>query len=110
MQRYSMTSSLPAIRLFPPHETDKAGVMSLLPAKAVVEIRGQSELGDGMIEVTWHCQRSAVLQRHLLMRATLVDSKRLVSETDPDVYSRHGILFRFFRCRRDTLFESCRHL
>jgi hypothetical protein len=75
MQRYSVTSSLPAIRLFPPHETDKAGVMSLLPAKAVVETRGQSDLGTGMIEVTWHCQRYAVFQRHLLMRATLVRLK-----------------------------------
>ena len=49
--------------------------MSLLPAKAVVEIRGQSDLGTGMIEVTWHCQRYAVFQRHLLMRATLVRLK-----------------------------------
>ena len=75
MQRYSVTSSLPAIRLFQSHETDKAGVMTLLPAKAVVEMRGPSDLGTGMVEVTWHCQRYAVFQRHLATRATLVRLK-----------------------------------
>jgi hypothetical protein len=69
MQRYSVTCSLPAIRLFQSHET---GVMTLLPAKAVVEIRGPSDLGTGMVEVKWHCQRYAVFQRHLAIRATLV--------------------------------------
>jgi hypothetical protein len=72
MQRYSVTSSLPAIRLFQSQETDKAGVMTLLPAKAVVEIRGPCDLGTGMVEVKWHCQRYAVFQRHLAIRATLV--------------------------------------
>jgi hypothetical protein len=75
MQRYSVTSSLPAIRLFPSHETDKTGVMTLLPAKAVVEIRGPSDIGTGMVEVTWHCQRYAVFQRYLATRASLVRLK-----------------------------------
>lgn len=46
--------------------------MDLLPAKAVVELRGPSELGSGMVDVTWHCQRFAVFQRDLSIRSRLV--------------------------------------
>jgi hypothetical protein len=72
MQRYSITTPLPAIRLFQSDRTEKAGVMALLPAKAVVEMRGPSELGIGMVEVTWQCHRFAVFLRDLATRATLV--------------------------------------
>jgi len=75
MQRYSITTPLAAIRLFQLDRTEKAGAMALLPAKAVVEMRGSSDLGAGMVEVTWHCQRFAVFQRDLLTRATLVRLK-----------------------------------
>jgi len=75
MQRYSINTPLPAIRLFQSDSTEKAWVMTLFPAKAVVEVRGPSQLGIGMVEVTWHCQRYAVFQRDLLMRATLVRLK-----------------------------------
>jgi hypothetical protein len=72
MQRYSITTPLPAIRLFQSDRTEKAGVMALLPAKAVVEMRGPSEHGIGMVEVTWHCQRFAVFERDLKVRGCLV--------------------------------------
>ena len=72
MQRYSITTPLPAIRLFQSDRTEKAGVMALLPAKAVVEVRGPSDLGAGMVEVTWHCQRFAVFERDLAIRGALV--------------------------------------
>ena len=75
MQRYSITTPLPAIRLFQSDGTENAGVMSSLPAKAVVEVRGPSDLGTGMVEITWHCQRYAVFQRHLATRATLIRLK-----------------------------------
>jgi len=79
MQRYTITSPLPATRLFQSHRTGKAGEMALLPAKAVVEIRGPSGVGTDMVEVTWQHQRFAVFERDLVIRATLVqiDSWRL---------------------------------
>jgi hypothetical protein len=72
MQRYSITTPLPAIRLFQSHRTGKAGEMALLPEKAIVEIRGPSDVGTGMVEVAWQHQRFAVFQRDLVIRATLV--------------------------------------
>ena len=72
MQRYSINTPLPAIRLFQSHESEKAGVMTLLPAKAVVEMRGPSDLGAGMVEVTWQCHRFAVFQRDLATRGAVV--------------------------------------
>jgi hypothetical protein len=60
MQRYSITTPLIAVRLFRSHETEKAGVMTALPPKAVVEIHGPSDVGDGMIAVAWEHQRFAV--------------------------------------------------
>jgi hypothetical protein len=72
MQRYSVNTPLVAILLCRSGEMDKAGVMALLPAKAVVEIRGPSDLGAGMVEVSWHCQRYAVFELDLETRATLV--------------------------------------
>ena len=61
-----------AVRLFPLDRTEKAGVMALLPAKAVVEMLGSSELGIGMVEVAWKDQRFAVFERDLKVRGSLV--------------------------------------
>ena len=72
MQRYSVTLPLIAVRLFRPHETERAGVMSSLPADAIVEMRGPSDLSEGMVEVSWEHQRYAVFQRDLATRASLV--------------------------------------
>ena len=72
MQRYSINMPLVAVRLFQSHETEKAGVMTTLPPKAVVEIHGPSDLGDGMVEVTWEHQRFAVFERDLKVRGGLV--------------------------------------
>jgi hypothetical protein len=72
MQRYSVTSPLVAVRLFRSHETERAGVISSLPADAIVEMRGPSDLSDGMVEVAWEHQRYAVFQRDLATRATPV--------------------------------------
>ena len=80
MQRYSITTPLPAIR-FRSDRTEKTGVMALLPAKAIVEMRGPSDLGTGMVEVTWHCQRFAVFQRDLVTRGALVRLQAVGGET-----------------------------
>jgi len=72
MQRYSIATPLIAVRLFRSHEMEKAGVMTTLPPKAVVEIHGPSDLGDGMVEVVWVHQRYAVFERDLITRATPV--------------------------------------
>ena len=72
MRRYSITTPLPAIRLFQSATTEKAGVMTLIPAKAVVEIRGSCNLGTGMVEVTWQCHRFAVFERDLKTRGAVV--------------------------------------
>jgi hypothetical protein len=72
MQRYSVTSPLVAVRLFRSHEIERAGVMSSLPADAIVEMRGPSDLSHGMVEVAWEHQRYAVFERDLATRATLV--------------------------------------
>jgi hypothetical protein len=72
MQRYSINTPLVAIRLCPSSESDKAGVMTSLPSKAIVETLGPSNLGKAMVEVSWERQRYAVFQRDLATRATLV--------------------------------------
>ena len=72
MQRYTISTPLVAVRLFRSQETEKAGVMISLPADALVEIHGPSDLGTGMIEVAWEHQRYAVFERDLMTRATLV--------------------------------------
>ena len=72
MQRYSITTPLIAVRLFRSHETEKGGVMTTLPAKAVVEVHSPSDVGDGMIEVAWEHQRFAVFERDLKVRGSLV--------------------------------------
>jgi hypothetical protein len=72
MQRYSIHAPLIAVRLFRSHETEKAGVMTSLPANAVVEVHGPSDLGDAMVEVTWEHQRFAVFERDLKVRGSLV--------------------------------------
>jgi hypothetical protein len=72
MQRYNINEPLPAIRLFQSDRTEKAGVIVLVPAKAVVEIRGPSDLGTGMVEVSWEHHRYAVFERDLKVRGSLV--------------------------------------
>ena len=74
MQRYSITSPLVAIRLCPSSDVDKEGVMTSLPSDAVVEARGPSRLGTGMIEVTWQHQRYAVFELDLTTRAILEEA------------------------------------
>jgi len=74
MQRYTISSPLVAVRLCRSNEAEKTGVMTSIPADAVVEIYGPSDLGDGMIEVAWEHQRYAVFRRDLITRATLVRS------------------------------------
>jgi hypothetical protein len=69
MQRYTISTPLVAIRLCPSADSDKAGVMSSLPSDAIVEIQGPSELGRGMVEVSWHHHRYAVFERDLSTRA-----------------------------------------
>jgi hypothetical protein len=72
MQRFSIITPLVAVRLFRSGEAEKAGVMTSLPADAVVEIYGPSDLGNGMIEVAWEHQRFAVFERDLKVRGSLV--------------------------------------
>jgi hypothetical protein len=72
MQRYSINKPLVAIRLCPSGDSEKAGVMTSLPADAVVEIRRPSDLGTSMVEVAWQYQRFAMFERDLKVRATLV--------------------------------------
>jgi hypothetical protein len=70
MQRYSITTPLVAIWLSPSSDTDKTGVMASLPSDAIVETRGPSGLGKGMIEVSWRHHRYAVFELDLASRAT----------------------------------------
>jgi len=72
MQRYSINTPLVAIRLCPFGESDKAGVMTSLSSEAIVETLGHSDLGTGMIEVSWEHQRYAVFERDLKVRGSLV--------------------------------------
>jgi hypothetical protein len=85
MQRYSITTPLVAVRLFRSHETEKAGVMTTLPAKAVVEVHSPSDVGDGMIEVAWEHQRFAVFERDLKVRGGLVRITAVGDRTPPGV-------------------------
>jgi hypothetical protein len=72
MQRYTISTPLVAIRLYPSADSDKAGVVSSLPSDAIVETLGPSDVGTGMIEVSWEHQRFAVFERDLIARSTLV--------------------------------------
>jgi hypothetical protein len=67
-----ITTPLVAVRLCRSNEAEKAGVMTSLPADAVVEIHGPSDLCDGMVEVVWEHQRYAVFGRDLKTRGSLV--------------------------------------
>lgn len=69
MQRYAISTPLVAIRLCPSSESDKAGVMCSLPSDAIVEIQGPSNVGRGMVEVSWQRQRYAVFELDLSTRA-----------------------------------------
>ena len=72
MQRYSITTPLVAVRLCASSDTDKAGVMTFVPTDAILETLGPSNLGNGMIEVSWQRQRYALFEWDLKDRATLV--------------------------------------
>ena len=69
MQTYTISVPLAAIRLCPSTDSDKAGVLDSLPSDAIVEIHGPSDLGHGMIEVSWQRRRYAVFERDLAARA-----------------------------------------
>jgi hypothetical protein len=69
MQRYTITTPLVAVRLYPRSEAEKAGVMASLPSDALVEIQGPSVVGAGMVEVLWDRQRYAVFELDLEARA-----------------------------------------
>ena len=69
MMRYCITTPLVAIRLSLSTDNEKPGVMSSLPSEAIVEIRGPSNLGNGMLEVSWQADRYAVFERDLKERA-----------------------------------------
>jgi hypothetical protein len=79
MLRYSVISPLVAVRLSP-SDTDKTGVMAALPLDAVVEALGPSQLGRGMIDVSWHCQRYAVFERDLTTRAVLEPNQEMAGD------------------------------
>ena len=83
MQRYNINEPLVAIRLRSCGESDKAGVMSSLPANAIVEMRNPSDLSDAMVEVSWEHQRYAVFERDLVERATLVQTASVGDGTRP---------------------------
>jgi hypothetical protein len=59
--------------------------MTTLPPKAVVEIHGPSDVGDGMIEVAWEHQRFAVFERDLKVRGGLVRITAVGDRTPPGV-------------------------
>jgi hypothetical protein len=69
MQVYSISTPLLAIRLCRENAPDNAGVLSSLPPEAIVEIRGPSNLGTNMVEVSWQANRYAVFERDLKDRA-----------------------------------------
>jgi hypothetical protein len=71
VQRFTITTPLVAVRLYPRSDSEKAGVIASLPSDALVEIQGPSGLGTGMIEVSWDRQRYAVFELDLESRATL---------------------------------------
>ena len=83
MQRYAISSPLVAIRLCP-SDTDKPGVMSSLPSDAIVEARGPSNLGRGMVEVAWQHQRYAVFELDLETRATPEPTEEVVAGMSSD--------------------------
>lgn len=72
MTRYRINTPLVAIRLSSTSDGETAGVMSSLPSGAIIESSGTSDLGTGMIEVTWEHQRFAVFERDLKVRGSLV--------------------------------------
>jgi hypothetical protein len=72
MQRYRINMPLVAVRLSSSSNGDTGGVMSSLPSGAIVEPRGPSDLGTGMIEVSWEFLRYAVFERDLKVRGSLV--------------------------------------
>lgn len=80
MERYTINTPLAAVRLCPSSDSDKAGVMTLLPSDAIVETHGPSSLGTGMIEVSWERQRYVVFELDLSTRATLESNHEAVAD------------------------------
>jgi len=71
MQRYTISLPFVAI-LLSPSDGNIAGVMSSLPSGVIVESSGPSDLGTGMIEVSWERQRYVVFERDLKVRGSLI--------------------------------------
>jgi hypothetical protein len=74
-ERYYVHTALFAIRLFPSSETEQVGMMSFIPAGAIVEVSGPWNLASGIVEVTYERQRYAVLELKLDTRASPVQSE-----------------------------------
>lgn len=75
MQRYQIKTPLVAIRLCSSSDTETGGVMSSLPRDAIIETRGPSSLGTGMIEVSWGHHRYVIFELDLTERASLVSAQ-----------------------------------
>ena len=80
MQRYTISTPLVAIRLCPSADSDKVGVMSSLPSDAIVDALGPSDLGKGMIEVSWERKRYVVFELDLATRATVESNEEAVGD------------------------------
>ena len=78
MQRYTIRSPLVAIRLSP---NDSGGaVLAPLPTDAIVATLGPSNLGKGMVEVLWECDRYAVFELDLSTRAVPESGEQAVGD------------------------------
>jgi len=58
--------------------------MSSLPSDAIVETLGPSDLGKGMIEVSWERKRYVVFEIDLTSRATLEAVEEALSVASSD--------------------------
>ena len=75
MKRYKVNTPFLGIRLSSSSDTETGSVMSSLPRDAIIETRGPSSLGTGMIEVSWGHQRYVVFELDLTERASLVSAQ-----------------------------------
>jgi hypothetical protein len=75
MKRYQVNTPFVGIRLCSSSDTETGGVMSSLPREAIIETRGPSSLGTGMIEVSWGHHRYVVFELDLTERASLLSAQ-----------------------------------
>jgi hypothetical protein len=68
MTRYRITTPLVAIRLPARGDDNRPGTISL-PRDALLEVRGASSLGSGLVEITWCGEIYAVFERDLASKA-----------------------------------------